>query len=357
MNDFDFADDLKALGEAQHPSDTARERLLARVSATRRAEPRRTRGRRASVTVALAAAAAVLLTVWGLWPPDVGPAPPNHTVVVSPVPSGMPTAIVGNMMLNHGVEATAVSGGGQVTTDGQRTEVDWTEGEIALDVQSAPGRSVSVETEEAVVRVVGTALSVERGPFGTAVEVDHGEVVVTCRALQTPETLTDGEHTVCLRDAGAGLGHVLFLERNSASAEERLQMLERSLAHPTGLEETRLLLRERRIVALVELGRVDEAIAAAKDLDAGSRTKQLQQGANDAMVTGGCAQADPWLATLADLGDATGALVRVKCFADNGEPHKALEVLDRLDPLALSAPHLERYEAWREVLRDAPPQR
>ena len=45
-------------------------------------------------------------------------------------------------------------------------------------MEVTPDRGVRLEltTEEAVVRVVGTVFEVDRGPFGTAVAVDHGTV-------------------------------------------------------------------------------------------------------------------------------------------------------------------------------------
>lgn len=336
MNDFDFQDDLRALAEANEPSDTALERLQHRVLST---TPPRRRAPWMRRTAPVALAAAALLAAVALWP-AMGPEP--RTMVLE----------TGEVSLDAGVRAE-VAGRGTARSANQATTVSWVEGSITLDVDPArvggSGREVRIETAEALVRVIGTVLTVERGSFGTEVSVERGKVETTCAGFDGVEILGAGQRTMCLRDAGAGLGYLLLLERQRTDPAARLEVIDRALAYAGGLAATRHQLLERRIGVLVELGRPDDAIRGVASLPPGEQIGRLSTGANDAMVSGGCSTAAPWLEALARAGQVTGALLQVQCLHET-DPGAARQVLQAIDRAGLTPAQEASVAQWDQVL-------
>lgn len=336
MNDFDFEQDLKALAAADEPDPASLDRLEYRVLASASRHPRPSAMRRFA-PVALLAAAALAFVLW----PRAG-SPPRAFVLGE-----------GSVSLDDGVSAD-VEGRGSAVAEDRGTTVSWVEGSITLEVDpnrvGGQDREVRVETDEALVRVLGTVLTVDRGPFGTEVSVERGKVETTCLSHHgPPEIVMAGEHSLCLRDAGSGLGYLLLLERQRAPASERLLVIERARSIPGGLAATRQQLDERRIDALVELGRTDDAIAMIERMPLSDRVGQLSAGANEAMLAGGCDRAEPWLEALVDAGEVTGALLQVQCLAES-DPARAREVLDTIDRETL-APALEAsVQQWDDAL-------
>ncbi len=268
MNDpFEHVDDLTALARADEPSPEDLRRLEERVRRDLSAPPSRSR-RWWALGVAVAAAATL--------------------VVVAGLPSAPAELGVGRSELARGV-VVAAAGAGSWSGQGDATEVLWTDGRIAVEVDPAVHAQVSVRTDEALVKVRGTVFDVERGPFGTRVGVSRGRVEVTCAAGASAPVLIDaGGERWCLRDAAAGLGRVLRLEAEAAPPERRLEAIELALGHPAGSDDVRATLRARRTSLLVEL--------AGKHLGSGD-----------------CVGAEPWLALLEADGDADAAQARRRC--------------------------------------------
>lgn len=321
MTDFEYDEDLRRSARSLHPAAEDEARLAARVAQTL------ARPRRSPLPPLVAAAAALALAVWA-WAPR-GP-------VVRPVVTGD---------LAAGVVATS-DGRGEATVNGARTAIAWAEGRLALEVTPAPGRQVEVRTAEAAVRVVGTGLTVERGSFGTTVSVSHGVVAVTCRDVPGEERIAAGQRTECFAPSG-GLGKVLWLEAQRAPVAERLWTIERALAHPVELAETRRALVSRRVDALVELGRVEDAVAAARALP--DPVARWTEGAQIAMGAG-CAAAAPWLAALAGANDATGTLLLVQCRAE-ADQDGARAALAAADGAGWTPEQQAALAAWRAALR------
>ena len=326
----ELEDDLRALADRHRPDPeelaAMRRRLARDLDAPRR--------RRWPVTLAVAAAVAGVLIAGGR--------------ALGPADRGIDLSGEGRT-LNQGVVAN-VAGQGRAEVDGDHTRVAWASGRLSLEVEPADGRQVEIHTEEAIVRVIGTALVVDRSPFGTSVAVDHGLVRFECHTAGTIHDVGAGQRRDCLKDAGAGLGQLLALERRGASAEVRLQVVQAAMAHPVGLPATRAALLDRRLELLVALGRVDDAIAVAAGLPAPDRIAWWRAGANQAMADAGCPSAMPWLDALSEGGDPVGTLLWVQCVADEA-PQRALAALDALDAEALDPEEAEMVARWREALR------
>ena len=89
-----------------------------------------------------------------------------------------------------------LDGHGVATGTDRDVVVQWESGTLGVDVVPKSGTSLSVVTEEAVIRVVGTAFEVRRDPLGVTTTVAHGRVAVRCedgwkgssrtRAVPTP---------------------------------------------------------------------------------------------------------------------------------------------------------------------------
>lgn len=77
-------------------------------------------------------------------------------------------------------------GAGTVHGAARDLVVDWRIGTLALDVTPGRGVHLDVTTDEAHVRVHGTAFTVTRDALGTRVDVARGEVAVTCVGAADP---------------------------------------------------------------------------------------------------------------------------------------------------------------------------
>ena len=332
-SDFEFAADMALVARSHEPTPSERDRLLRRVRATQ-ARPSTILVR--AWWVGVAAVAALGLAVAG------GLGSRRPLVLAS-----------GRVQVGPGIEAQ-VQGEGTARVTATSTEVQWTRGVLTLEVERQAGRSVLVRTEEAEVWVVGTGFTVERGELGTEVSVHHGLVDVVCRAAgwSAPVAhVSTGSSVECWPDAAAGLGRLLALERQEASADARLRVIDEAFKHPVGRDTTRSTLAERRVDVLLELGRDDEAVEATLQLPPEVRHARLTRGADSAMRKGECEAAEGWLKALVDLGDAAGTLLRVQCLADE-DPVEARAVLGQLEGQSLPAPLEAVAQEWRAVLSE-----
>ena len=333
--DIHIEAEIRALTEAERPSLNTLDRLEERVLRSMRVPARRSPPWGALAGAALAAAA---LVVAGVALRGSQPAAPVAVAL-----NGGPVQVA------QGIEAE-VEGRGHATTEGEHTVVAWEEGEVTVEMEGAPGRSLTIETAEAQVRVVGTRLSVERRPFGTRVSVAHGRVETECVGLPERHTLEAGDEVLCLRHAAAGIGYVLLLESDGAPPLRRLQVIERALDYPASVAETRTLLRESQIEALTELGRHTAAVDVASRLPAAAREQTMLDEAAKAMARGDCASAEPWLNALAESGHPTGALLHVQCLARH-DVERARQVLHTIERERLTPAQQEIWDRWERMLR------
>ncbi len=140
----------------------------------------------------------------------------------------------------------------------------WEAGTLHVSVDPNRGIDLTVRTNEALVRVVGTEFDVHREHFATEVVVDHGRVSVTC--VGEPERfVTDGQRALCLPDdLPTLLRRVASLGEASAPARARLQSLDRAASMAVSGSSAHGELLAHRVRALVDAGRADEALRYAE---------------------------------------------------------------------------------------------
>ena len=325
---------LAAHAEHQRPSGEAADRLLQRVEATLERPPRRWAPRVLAVSLAATAAIAAAAS----W------------VEFTAAPREVALGDDGLIALGTGVQAHA-NGRGHAVVQDDHVLVRWEEGTLELAVDPAAHLAVQVHTRDAEITVTGTVFTVTQDAFGAHTQVERGSVSVVCDALGTPETIQAPGATLCLENAGAGIGRLLWLEGQEASAEHRLSIIDRALQFPASLALVRRTLHARRVDVLVELGRTAQAVRATQALESEARKERLAQGAADALETDGCERAQPWLQALMREGSALGVLLKVQCLAAD-DPQAARDLLAPLDPAALPPEQATAVEAWRQALGD-----
>jgi hypothetical protein len=198
-------------------------------------------------------------------------------------------------------------GSGSVTGDSRRLAARWEVGTIAFEV--APGRGVqlSVHTDEADVRVVGTGFELRRDALGTGVAVLHGVVAVGCAGL--PERrLGVGETIECLPVTPAALlGRARAQQRRGDPLDAVIATLDAGARDATGPVATEL--RVFRASVLAAAGRAEEALVVAEAALAadpgGRRLELLRLSTTLATATGGCDRARPFAIELRALGEPT----------------------------------------------------
>jgi hypothetical protein len=248
---------LDAVGDetAATPADIARLRaaLPADLSSVRRAPvaPPRIRAWRVPAALALlAAAAGVALALW--------PAPGPTT---APLSVDLATLGPDGVLDLEGLRLTAQGVGALEGTD-VRPRLRWELGTVRLEVDPAAGRTVTVETPDGAVEVLGTILRVARDPLGTEVVVERGRVAFTCAGGDRRE-LGAGDAGWCLPiTAGGLLGRARALEAAQAAPDTVLATLDagRAVAVPSSAIAAELAYR--RLPLLVALDRPSEAVSS-----------------------------------------------------------------------------------------------
>ncbi len=234
---------------ATTPSDETRQRLRARL----RDRERRPWTPTVLAALALTAAAAALVALALRAPTAPGlPELPDHVQV-------------------------RFDGEGSIGGTSDAPRLTWEAGTLHVDVEPNRGVDLTVNTDEALVRVVGTAFDVHREHFATEVVVDHGRVSVTC--VGEPERfVTDGQRVLCLPEGlPTLLRRVASLSESQAAPETRLASLDRaaSLAEPGSSVHGELL--AHRVRALVDAGRSDDALEFAEAyVDAGHAARRAE---------------------------------------------------------------------------------
>lgn len=220
-----------------------------------------------------------------------GGAPPATPLTPAPLHSGALTEEV----------AVQVDGEGRAGGTRRAPRLDWASGRLGVEVTPERGVALAVHTEEATVEVIGTGFEVRRDALGTAVEVRHGRVRVTCLAGGATE-LGAGGRTTCLPRSAAGrLGRARALQ---ARGEPWAEEVGEALALPDATGAVAHELRAMRLDALVA-ARDPGAFAFAEALAAEGGPRSLDAHRVAARLSADCAQARPHLAALA-AADALG---------------------------------------------------
>ncbi len=192
-------------------------------------------------------------------------------LLATAVAAGLAWAVLGARSPGSGAPPSAYEhvsfdfgGEGAMVGTQDAPHLRWHDGTVRVEVEPNQGVQLTVSTEEATVRVVGTAFSVTREAHATEVHVDHGEVRVTC-ASQPERRLTDGEHLRCLPDElPALLLRASALAAEEAAAADRLETLDRADALAANDAPAAGELLAHRVRALEDADRLDEAAAAAE---------------------------------------------------------------------------------------------
>lgn len=213
----------------------------------------------APFVVAMAMAAGLLMAFW-------------------PPPSVEGPLDMASMKLGKHVTVN-VAGVGEVHGHTQQMEIAWKQGDLSVEVEPDQGVQLMIETDEAIVRVIGTGFDVHRNALGTSVDVRHGKVSVDCKIGQD-FLLTATQSATCLPVSAAGaLGRARQLE-GTVDAATLLPELEAALLRPDATGVVASELAAMRTTALLSLGRVDEALRvaeAALTVEGGSRAVELHR--------------------------------------------------------------------------------
>ena len=209
-----------------------------------------------------------------------------------------------------GVSLT-VAGTGTLAGTEQAPRLAWSAGTVDVSVEPGAGLDVRVETDEALVQVVGTVFQVERGPLGTRVGVTRGTVAVTC-ADGAAHTLTATLEATCVPTSAAGLlGRAQALRSGGSAAADVLASVDRGLSlSPSPAVHTEL--SALKVGILAQEGQSTAAIEAARihlaTPEAGRRAEVARVGAALGYGAAGCAGAEPFLADLPPEEVAASAL-------------------------------------------------
>lgn len=296
------------------PDMQAPDRIWARFQATRQ---RKTRWRAAlwGAGALGAAAAAVLLATTLL------SAEPERTVA-----------------LNTGESATQawsdvisldVAGVGQAWGTDRDLSVVWQSGTLRTHVTPNTDTRVRIETDEAVVHVVGTVFDVTRDLLGTTVTVQRGTVQVDCEDGWTGALNTSQAHT-CLPVTPTGLlGRADALLDSDAPSSAVMATLDAGIsAADDGPVLGELLVR--RIQLLSDAGAVHAVVRDAERyvaMDGALRRHDVQQmTAWLVLREQGCDAAERWLVDLHSAGAGPHSVLLAECVADD-DPERALSVL------------------------------
>jgi ferric-dicitrate binding protein FerR (iron transport regulator) len=242
----------------------------------------------------------------------------------------------------------AFQGSGLLDGTRQAPHLQWESGTVHVEVEPGRGIQLSVATREAQVHVVGTAFSVTRDALGTQVEVEHGQVSVTC--LEGPATLLGAEQsTTCLPTSAAGmLTRARTLLDQGAAPDLVLATADLALERFPDQGALRGELELVRLQALTDLGRDADALHQAQSyLAEGSalrRIEVLQLAARLAWSQGGCDAAMPHLAELTTLDPSIPLLVRLADCQAPQDPESARTRLQQAEAL-----HPD--ERWAEAIR------
>jgi len=298
---------LRELKRASEPDDAALTRVERRV----RASLHHRRAHRPAL-LGLAAGAAVAATALTL-----------ALRLPSPIDLTIETSTVAAIPLAPDV-ALEATGRGHATGDERAPRLRWEEGTLSVEVTPDRGVDLEITTDEAIIRVVGTGFSVERGALGTSVSVRHGRVAVQCLAGGS-SLLTENLAVECPPTRPSGL---LARARAQAARGDAPDAVLATLKRADRPEDPPALAGEIlafQVDVLRNAGRDDEALVAARRyLDAGyaPRRPEIRRIASATLYArGGCDAALPLLReAVAEGGDAEDVQALSACEAVNPHP-------------------------------------
>ena len=284
-----------------------------------------------------AAAAAIVLVMAGRWvmptaQPDLSPQP-----LVS-------DAVFTDHEIHAGVWARYQGTG---TQHGDQPLITWQIGVLVLSVDPEARVDVTIQTQEAEVRVVGTVLTVDRDALGTSVRVAHGRVEVTCSGEATV-VVPGGQTEVCLPRTAAGmLGRAEALERDGATSDRVHAAINRGLKMAQGPIEGEL--RAFRIQHLIKLGQTKEALKRIDEYHESGTTLRRRQvlaaGVDLAMNRGDCRTATRYLEPLL-IEERTVHSLTALAQCTDGSERRAL-----LDEAFTLATNLSDRQAIRKLMK------
>jgi ferric-dicitrate binding protein FerR (iron transport regulator) len=213
---------------------------------------------RRPIALAMASAAAVLVGL-GYWQRPISDAPS----LAADLKGGGEQALTQDVDLQW-------TGRGMVGGTEQSPLLRWEEGSLRVSVEPDQGIELTVVSEEAEVKVLGTIFTVERSALGTRVGVERGKVQVRC--LDGKERLLrQGEEADCAPMRAAPLlrrARALVVAGQHSAA---LESVDAALADPLGPALLTDELTALRISLLAHVGRRQEARDAALSYLAGPR--------------------------------------------------------------------------------------
>lgn len=260
------------------PSDLQAARVHARLRASANATP--ARGRAWAFGAGLVAAGVPALIALAVLRAPVAPEATAPEATAPAATASIPAAPLDAVLDAAEPRALAAADGvdlrytgfGRLSGTATAPRIEWSSGEIGVEVAPGRGLDVRVQTREARVRVVGTGFTVARDATGTAVAVSHGRVEVVC-GEEPAVYLGAGESRTCLPVSAAGrLARARTLREQGVPAETVLA--EARAAHATGPDAVVAgELRFLELELLVDLGRVEEARALGASLVAADTTR------------------------------------------------------------------------------------
>jgi ferric-dicitrate binding protein FerR (iron transport regulator) len=160
--------------------------------------------------------------------------------------------------------ALSYTGAGGVRGDAQAPRIRWEAGSLRVEVEPKQGIDLAVQTDEALVKVVGTAFRVTRDALGTTVSVERGHVEVRC-GEGSPQQLLAGDRTECTPLRAAGwIGRVQAMMRAGQAPEVLLAAIDQGLALARPDDPAVGELVALKIRVLMGASRYPEAMAAAE---------------------------------------------------------------------------------------------
>ena len=122
------------------------------------------------------------------------------------------------------------SGKGQLQGERDLWALTWEQGSVTVHLDPEADAQLEVQTEEALVEVIGTVFDVQRDTLGTHVSVERGLVRVTCRRNPKPQTLSATQEHTCWPTTPAGLlARALYLADHKGSTDEQLATIREGL--------------------------------------------------------------------------------------------------------------------------------
>jgi len=200
-------------------------------------------------------------------------APPPITTDLAPPPAIAELDSEGALLSFQPAAGISAMLKGRLSREKEGAQPVWQlSGWLEMDLVPGTLSGLSIETETALLRVLGTRFTMDTSD-GTKVAVQRGRVSLSCKAGWSVELAAGQEHRCPGATAEALLIHARRLQGQRAPWSQVLTVAEAGLAEPVDQPALRDSLRVIRIDCLLELARYEEAQdAAAAYLASGATT-------------------------------------------------------------------------------------